>query len=99
VAVFADLEKQFADRGIERHGIKLLRPADAAEYVARCGEHGIEVLGIDGFRVDGVSVQPLMEDSIDLTLRPSRGALNEEATDFLASRLNSDLWFEVVVER
>lgn len=99
MAVFADLEKQFADRGIERHGLKLLRPADAAEYVARCRVHGIEVLGIDGFRIDGVSIEPTMEHSVDLSLSSTPGGHHEEAADFLASRLNSDLWFEVVVER
>ncbi|HET6881515.1 MAG TPA: hypothetical protein VFI31_15235 [Pirellulales bacterium] len=94
-----DVEQEFADRGIERHGIKLLRPADARAFLARCRQHGIEVLGIDGFRVDGDSIQPLVEHSIDLTLRSSRGAPIEEATDFLASRLGTDFWFEVVVER
>ena len=99
MAVFQDVERQFAERAIDRHGLKLLRPADAAEYVARCGEHGIEVLGIDGFRVDGDSVQPLMDDSIDLSISPEVGSHYRKAADFLAARSHSDLWFEVVVDK
>lgn len=60
MAVIQGLENEFADRVIDRRGLKLFRPADAAEYVARCAEHGIEVLGIDGFRVSGESIQPLI---------------------------------------
>src|SRR5487761_1259104 len=99
MAVFQDVERQFAERAIDRHGLKLLRPADAGEYVTRCTEHGIQVLGIDGFRVEGDGVQPLMEHSIDLGMSSTRGGHHLQAVDFLASRLNSDLWFEVVVER
>lgn len=98
MAVFQDVERQFAERAIDRHGLKLLRPAGAAEYVARCAEHGIEVLGIDGFRVDGDSIQPLMEHSIDLSLSPTPRGHQREAADFLAARLGSDLWLEVMVE-
>ena len=99
MAVIQDLEKQFADRVIERHGLKLLRPADAAEYVARCSKHGIEVLGIDAFRVDGVSIQPMMEHSVDLSLSSAAGSHHQEAANFLESRLDSNLWFVVVVEK
>jgi hypothetical protein len=99
MAAIQNLEKQFADRAINRHGLKLLRPADAAEYVARCAEHGIEVLGIDGFRVDSESIQPMLEHSVDFSLLPSQGRHHLEATDFLTARLNLDLWFEVVVEK
>lgn len=94
-----DLELEFAQRSIERHGLKLLRPADAAAYVARFREHGIEVLGIDGFRIDGDRIQPLMDHSADFSLSSARGGHHEEAADFLASRLDSGIWFEVVVER
>lgn len=93
-----DLEREFADRAIGRHGIMLLRPADAAEYVARCAEHGIDVLGIDGFRLDGDSIQPLMEHSIDLSSAPATGNPNHMAGNFLATRIDSGLWFEVVID-
>lgn len=97
--VFQNTENPFADRAIDRHGVKLLRPADAAQYVARCAEHGIEVLGIDGFRVDGYDLQPLMEHSIDLSLSSAQGDHRAEAADFLSGRIDSDLWFEVVVDK
>lgn len=94
-----DLEREFAERAVDRHGIKLLRPADAAEYVARCGEQGIEVLGIDGFRLDGDKIQPLMEHSIGLSVSPSPGKSHQKAADFLMARIDSGLWFEVLVDR
>lgn len=99
MAVIQDLENEFADRVIDRGGLKLFRPADAAEYVARCAEHGIEVLGIDGFRLSGESIQPLMEHSVDLSLLATPGGHHYEATVFLTTRLNSGLRFEIVVER
>lgn len=100
MSVFQDVEKQFAERAVVRHGIMLLRPADAVECVKRCAEHGIEVLGIDGFLVDDEIIQPLMEHSVDLTLRPAGAQQyhHQEATDFLKSRLGSEFWFEVIAE-
>lgn len=71
--VFQDIENQFADRAVNRHGLTLFRPTDAAAFVARCAENGIKVLGIDGFRIDGDSIQPLMEHSVDLSLSSTTG--------------------------
>ena len=81
-----DLDLQFAEHSTERHGLELLRPADAAAYISRCREHGIEVLDVDGFRLDGDSIQPLMEHSVDFTVPPTCGAHYDEAADYLASR-------------
>lgn len=92
-----DLKEQFAGRAVNRHGLTLFRPADPAQFVARCAENGIEVLGIDGFRVDGDTIQPLMEHSVDLSLSSTPGGHHQDAADFLALRLDSDLWFELVL--
>lgn len=89
MAVIQELEKQFADRAVNRHGLKLFRPADAAAFVARCAENGIEVLGMDGFRLDGDSIQPLMEHSVDFSLSSAPGEHHRDAADFLASRLEA----------
>ncbi|HVA46984.1 MAG TPA: hypothetical protein VNH11_11505 [Pirellulales bacterium] len=102
MAILQELEKEFSTRAMERHGVVLMRPAGAMEYVARCAEHSIEVLGIDGFRVDGDQIQPLMEHSIDLSLSPrptsEQIGSHEQAVEFLKAHGGSDLWFEIVVD-
>jgi hypothetical protein len=77
----------------------MLHPGDAIELVRRCRERGIEVLGVDGFRLTERTTQPVMEQSIDLSgledLR-RRSACWDRAEEFLLQRSTSDLFFKVV---
>lgn len=98
MTVLQDVKKEFADRTLDRHGIRLLRASDAAEYVSRCAEHGIDILGIDGFLVNDDKLQPMMEHSLDLTILGPPGGADRKAMSFLQRYLDSELWFEVVVE-
>jgi hypothetical protein len=66
-----------------------------------CRERGIEVLGVDGFHLTERTIQPVMEQSIDLSLLEDVRVLAtcwDRAEEFLLQRSNSDLFFKVVAE-
>jgi hypothetical protein len=91
------IEQEFASRGVLRGGLILLRAQDALSMVRRCRGEGIEVLGLDGFRLTEQTTQPLMEQSIDLT-KSGNGDSWARAESFLVARLDQDLYFEVVID-
>jgi hypothetical protein len=91
------VEQEFAAKGIRRGSILLFKPQDALDMVRRCQEEGIEVLGLDGFKLTEQTIQPVMEQSIDLSFPRDPGAGWRRAESFLATRLDSDLYFEVVI--
>lgn len=91
------IEQEFADRGVLRGTVFMLRARDAMEMVRRCREEGIEVLGLDAFRLTEKTTQPLMEQSIDLSA-PGEGDCWTRAEAFLAARSDSELYFEVVID-
>jgi hypothetical protein len=90
------IEQEFAAKGVIRGGELLLKPRDALDMVRRCHEEGIEVLGLDGFKLTEQTIRPVMEASIDLSF-PRNGDTWRRAESFLATRLDSDLYFEVVM--
>ena len=98
--VSEDLSKEFAPRAMERHGLMLLRSADAAQYVERCAELGVAVLGIDAFLVTDDGMRPLMEHSVDFSVShppiDKDSVVYQKAIDFLQARDHLDLWFEIV---
>jgi hypothetical protein len=91
------IEQEFSCKGVLRGGLLLLKAKDALDMVRRCRELGIEVLGIDGFRITERTTQPLMEESIDLSRLG--GGINTwaQAESFLGSRVDTNLFFEVVI--
>jgi hypothetical protein len=90
------IEQEFAAKGVIRGGELLLKPKDALDMVRRCHEEDIEVLGLDGFKVTEQTIQPVMEQSIDLSFPRSSDSWRR-AESFLATRLDSDLYFEVAI--
>jgi hypothetical protein len=99
MAVSQDLSKEFAPRAMERHGLMLLRSADAVQFVERCADRGITVFGIDAFLVTDDHVQPLMEHSIDFSVSHppvDNDTIYQKAADFLKARDHLELWFEIV---
>ncbi len=95
-----DIEKQFHNKGILRGGILLLKAPDALEFVMRCRDNSIKILGIDAFIIANDKTQPLLEHSIDFSafLGGSKISVFNEASEFLNERMNSDLYFEIVVD-
>ena len=97
----ASIEKEFEDRGVVRGGELMLRPCDAMVFVAKCRERGVEVLGVDGFRLTEHTIQPVMEQSVDLSQPQKAENLKncwDRAEDFLRPRASSDLFFKVVID-
>jgi hypothetical protein len=94
------IQEEFRARAIIRCGTLLLKPADAIEMVRRCRERGIEVSGIDGFRLTETTTQPLLDEILDLQTEDDkyRHRCWEEAERFLRERMQTDLYFEVAYD-
>jgi hypothetical protein len=86
---------EFKSRGIVRGGILILGPHEALAMVARAREQSVPVLGVDGFWITEQTTQPDMEHSIDLGGAQSSWRRAEE---FIRTRADSDLMFEVVAD-
>jgi hypothetical protein len=95
------IEAEFASRAIVRGGLYLLRPLNAVQFVHRCREESIEILGIDGFKITETTTQPLMEQSVDFSSSNSLSPVGtntwDQAIAFLIERKELDLFFEVVI--
>jgi len=91
-----ELERAFRSKGELRGGILFLRPKDAVSLIEAAREHGIRVLGIDGFILTAQTTQPVMERSIDLT----RARIEDPwsaATSFVRQYDDTKYRFEVVL--
>ncbi len=93
------LSDEFAAQGRKRAGVLFLQPKVALALVRAARERGVRVLGIDGFKLTETTVQPVMEESIDLSADPRDWDRSWAlAEDFLARRMSTGLYFEVVIE-
>jgi hypothetical protein len=97
-----DLNALFRSRGI-LHRDTLLLPAPAAlEFLVACRENGVEILGFDAFNLLSEDhIQPIMEDSLDLSAEPHSLKSADEgyafAELFLKERLGRNIFFEMVI--
>ena len=93
----SDIESEFQSKGTMRGGVLLLPPSVAMEFVSKCREAGIKILGLDGFYISRGITQPLMEQSIDFS-----GEQNDDcwgkAEAFISKRASSNVFFEVVAD-
>ena len=80
----------------------LLLPAPVAlEFLVACRENGVEILGFDAFNLlSDDRIQPIMEDSLDLSAEPHSLKSADEgyafAELFLKERLGKNIFFEMV---
>lgn len=86
---------EFKSRGIVRGGILILGPHEALAMVARAHEQGVPILGVDGFWITEQTTQPDMEHILDLGHVQSSW---REAEEFIRSRADTGLMFEVVAD-
>ena len=92
------IEEEFRDLSVVMGRTLIFRPADAITFVRRCREKQVKLLGLDAFHLDADSIQPDMGASIDLSLPVYSGQdLWTLAERFLDQRLESGLYFEVIV--
>ena len=90
------IEKQFEAVGKVVGGVFLLPPQEALRFVEVCEQAGVAILGVEGFKWFGERIQPQQEHSFDL-LGPTEGS-HEYTHRFIAERIDSELWFEVVAD-
>ena len=97
----SDIETEFKEKAIIRGGILLFDPGVAIDFVRRCREERLNILGIDGFFVTETQTQPCSEHSVDFSIgnksRSDDGHW-QQAEDFVRKRETSNLLFEVVIE-
>jgi len=89
------LEDIFKDVAMIKGSVFLLKPADALSFVESCRKQGVNVSGVEGFRIIGEKIQPVQEHSTDLG-NGFNGNPYESTIAFLSKREGTDLWFEVV---
>ena len=93
------IEREFQKRGSVRGGVLFLSPHDALDMVACARQEHIQVLGIDGFFLRDEETEPSMQNSIDLTVgRNLDDDSWSSAERFLQQRVDSGMYFEVVLE-
>ena len=89
-----NMQKRFEHVALIRGGaVFLLSAADALRLVAECERNGVDILGVDGFKVFGEKIQPFQEHSFDL--HGNKGNTHAITRQFLLERINADIWFEV----
>jgi hypothetical protein len=93
------VEREFVSRGLIRGGILFLRVDEAIEMVKRCREVKVQVIGIDAFILTDRTTQPVMEQSIDLSVPYPKPDSCDRAEKFLRKHIDQDFFFEVVVDR
>nr|WP_295876244.1 hypothetical protein [uncultured Chitinophaga sp.] len=87
-------EEIFIEKAVERGGIFLYSRGIALEFVKTCRSENIQLLGIDGFLLDGNRIQPSMADSIDFSSLFFEGDIYQKAISFLVVRPDS-MFFEI----
>jgi hypothetical protein len=98
-----DISSKFVPRGVIFHGVLLLPPVAALEFVRECSERNVRLLGFDGFQLlpEGQR-QPIMDDCLDLSAEPFLHCTRSEgvsvAERFITERLGKDIYFEMVTE-
>lgn len=94
------VEKIFENKAKKRRNLLLFSKLNAIEFIEECKKYNIEILGIDGFELYDIYIQPFLEHSIDFTTVQNLEDINNgdryhKAIEFLKSR-NDDLFFEIV---
>jgi hypothetical protein len=93
------LEREFRSRSaVPSQSLLLLSRADAVALVDRAAEEGVPILGIDGFRVAGQSIEPDLDETADYSTAVAEGhGCWEDAEAFLRSRSDTGLVFELTL--
>ncbi|MFI8715721.1 hypothetical protein [Brevibacillus brevis] len=92
------MEQEFESRAIVRHNLLLFTGLDAITVIKRCEELNKKIYGIDAFRLKEQCIQPVMEESIDYSNTPDSDGNWADAVQFIKTRLNENLVFEIVYD-
>ena len=83
----------FKAKGHQHGGVLAFSPEIALSIVSRLEEAGVDVLGIDGFKIGQDSIQPFMEHSINFEYSEENWS---RARKFLQEKKDLGLVFEIV---
>ena len=84
---------------LKRHGLLLLKPDRAVEFVYECEKQRVVLLGIDVFLLSQDHIQPLMELGIDFTLvSNSYPIITRYNMAREKIRSTENLYYEIVIE-
>ena len=91
------LEGEFSERFFLIGSTRLLRPADALDFLTKGIQMGLVLEGIEGFnRLASGAIQPAQELSTDI-LDSDGGDFVARAVQVIESKLHEDCYFEVVM--
>ncbi|MBB5366360.1 hypothetical protein [Deinococcus humi] len=85
----------FESLGIDRYGLRVFNAKEATIVIYGLKDMGIEIIGVDAFRITPNTTQPIMEHDLDLSFQ--RGNSWEIAHEYVASKENLGLYFEFVL--
>ena len=95
------LEKEFESKAVIRGRTLWFYPLDAIDFVLRCRNEGVRIIGLDAALVTESVTQPFSEQSFDFSEydKPKQpGVIYDLAERHLRERTSSGLMFEVVIE-
>jgi hypothetical protein len=94
------LQEEFRQRAKSSDILFLLSPSDALQFLERAHQLGLELAGIDGFRItEQGGFQPCQEHSNDITdSNTDRETFYRQTRDFIRQRLDSGIWFQLIFE-
>jgi hypothetical protein len=90
------IEREYIQYGVVRGRSMVFNVEYALQIVDICENLGVKVLGIDGFFLSPGITQPSLEDSIDFSNQ--EGGVYEMARNFMLSRMNSQIHFELILD-
>lgn len=92
------VEKEFNGKAIVRGGIHLFSWRDALDLIKCCHLCQRKILGIDSFRITEHTIQPVLEHSVDFSIKGKSEGNWLEAENFIKERVEEELVFEIVYE-
>ena len=93
-----DSEQEFAERAVQRAGLRLFSAEDALLLVGRAAALNVAILGVDGFSFADGKTTSLIENIADFSAAVAAGqGCWDDATGFIESRRSDDLLFEIVL--
>lgn len=94
------VRKEFDNRGIQTSPVSLTYYDEntAIDMILRCKELGYKIIGLESYKIEGITTQPFMEHSIDYLYSEygSKGiGCWNEAIEFIKSKRKYGLVFDI----
>lgn len=87
-----EIQRKYKARAVRRMGMWLYFIKDAIDFVNDCKEQGVEVWGLEAFRLFGRGIQPSMSNSLWMADSTNN---YEKAIKFLSDPENQEYLYEI----